>query len=76
MHLNTNKADKFIFSGTSTFTTPLVTIDVKTTSTIIASIPFLTVASISCDKKVIAIPDNSILHKCEAYKLMPAITLY
>lgn len=81
MYLNTTKADKFTFSETSAFTTPLVTIeeDVKTTSTITARILGIqqasqTLACISCNKKVIAIPDHPILGKCEACKLMQAIT--
>ena len=81
MYLNTTKADKFTFSETSAFTTPLVTIeeDVKTTSTITARILGIqqasqTLACISCNKKVIAIPDHSILGKCEACKLIQAIT--
>lgn len=81
MYLNTTKADKFTLSETSAFTTPLVTIeeDVKTTSTINARILGIqqasqTLACISCNKKVIAIPDHPILGKCEACKLMQAIT--
>ena len=81
MYLNTTKADKFTFNESSPFTKPLVTVeeDVKTTSTITARIlgiqqAFQTLACISCSKKVIAIPDDPILGKCEACKLLQAIT--
>ena len=82
MYVNTTKADKFTFSETSAFRTLLVTVkdlDVKTTSTITARIrgiqqAFQTLASISCNKKVIAMPGDPILGKCEACKLKQAIT--
>ena len=81
IYLNTTKADIFTFSKTSAFTTPVFTVedDVRTTSAITARIlgiqhTFQALASILCNKKVIAMPDDPILSKREACKLMQAIT--